>query len=189
MYSEKLLEDFNEKNQGVYSDKILSQLKMSDLFINNISPVPNFFSNTSNIDLNLINNISSGFPFNQGESNNVFQKPMDLQFTNTLGMNKSNMDFSKNKNTARKFNTENPNMNKNSGESLNKETKIINLNKIHKPFVTNSCNTANNSNDRMDREFISKMRRRSIKNNKIVFVHSANAAAARKIANEAKVCF
>ena len=178
MYSEKLLEDFNEKNQGVYSDKILSQLKMSDLFINNISPVPNFFSNNSNIDLNLINNISS-----------VFQKPMDLQFTNTLGMNKSNMDFSKNKNTARKFNTENPNMNKNSGESLNKETKIINLNKIHKPFVTNSCNTANNSNDRMDREFISKMRRRSIKNNKIVFVHSANAAAARKIANEAKVCF
>ena len=38
----------------------------------------------------------------------------------------------------------------------------------------------------MKKEFLNKVRRRSIKNNKIVFVHSLNGAA-RKVANEAKV--
>lgn len=80
---------------------------------------------------------------------------------------------------------------------LGKDFKNPNQTKIHmKPFVTNSTVGSNNNNNnhgnangnnrRTNKEFLNKIRRRSIKNNKIVFVHSLNGAA-RKVANEAKV--
>lgn len=159
-----------------------------------------------NSEMNLMNNFPSSFGFNNFESNKTFSRPqlnMPYNTINHIAMQNdsntfnNNVAFPKNNFDSMKRIGLEPNQStsiKSSNDILVKDFKHPTQNKIHmKPFVTNSTVSANNqhgnmnSNDRrMNKEFLNKIRRRSIKNNKIVFVHSLNGAA-RKVANEAKV--
>jgi hypothetical protein len=207
LYSERLIEDFTEKNRGLYSDRSLKEIKMSDLFING-SNFPTFL-NTQNPEMNLMNNFSSSFGFNNFDNNKAFSRPqlnMPYNTINQVSMQSDSTNFNNNvvfpnnnnfdhiKKIGLEGNLVNPI--RSSNDSLAKDFKNPHQNKIHmKPFVTNSTVSSSNhhgnlnSNDsRTNKEFLNKVRRRSIKNNKIVFVHSLNGIT-RKVANEAKVIY
>jgi len=197
LYSEKLIEDFTEKNRGFYTDRVLSQLKMSDLFINS-NNLPNFVNNPLNPDMNLMNNFSQNLGYNNIDNRN-FPRQLNLQYNNNNiafqpepNLANNNILFS-NFESSKKNNIEfNNHPFKSSNDILNKDIKNPSQNKIQmKPFVTNSTvssvNNINNNNEKNSKkDFLNKARRRSIKNNKIVFVHSLNGAA-RKIVNDPKV--
>lgn len=185
---------------------------MSNLFINSNSNILPTFPATSISTQNIMTNISNGLGFSNIENNNL-TRPLNLNFnsmnqispvyeTNYLNtssfskfenIKKNNLEIPINSNNITSINKTNKNNQDN--PKINdgiKEFKGPHLHKIlSRPFVTNTAamgnsNTkASNSNSKK-KEFLNKIRRRSIKNNKIVFVHSANAAA-RKLANEAIV--
>jgi len=206
LYSERLIEDFAEKNRGQYSDRSLKDIKMSDLFING-NNLPTFFT-TQNSEMNLMNNFSSGLGFNNFDSSKSFSRPLSMPYNNLNHISMQNDSTTFNNNVV--FSNNNGNFDnvkkigfevnnqsntlKPSNDFLIKDFKNLTQNKIQiKPFVTNSTVSSNNqqtnfnNNDsRVKKEFLNKVRRRSIKNNKIVFVHSLNGAA-RKVSNEAKV--
>lgn len=179
---------------------------MSDLFINGTN-LPTFF-NTHPPEMNLMNNFSTGLGFNNFDNNKAFSRPLNMPYNTMNHISMQNESTSFNNNVVFSQNNSNfdnvkkigfdaitqPNSFKPSNDFPGKDFKNPGQNKIHmKPFVTNSTVSTNaqqgnlSSNDsRMKKEFLNKVRRRSIKNNKIVFVHSLNGAA-RKVANEAKV--
>jgi len=172
---------------------------MSDLFINS-NNLP-FIFNPQNQDANLMNNFSNGLAFNTFENKN-FCRPLNMPFNtiNQVSMYQepklltNNIIIQNNNNNIKKNNFEViSTSNKLNNDLINKDFKNPNQNKIHiKPFVTNSTlhsngqNANNHTSTKGNKEFLNKIRRRSIKNNKIVFVHSLNGAA-RKVVNEAKV--
>lgn len=188
----------------------MSQIKLNDLFLNSNNNNPLNFSGLVNNQNNpIINNISSVNCYNN-DTNENFAKPSNVNFNpinnkTSLYNNPvtlSNPSFGNFDTVLRQNNFEtrcnsimNSSINKSTisnDESFNKEFKNPNPNKIQgRPFVTNTaipvnCNSGSSANDSKDNDFLNKMRRRSIKNNKIVFVHSTKAAA-RVVANEAKV--
>ena len=198
LYSEKLIEEFTEKNRGIYTDRILIQLKMSDLFINSNNSFPNFPGNnlTSDIIHTNNNNISCGLPFNNILNNKFPGKQLNSQNNNNIQnfneTNISNNNFQNYETIHKKFQHENSGLVKTTSDIFTANFKNPTNSKIsNKLFVTNSTSQnniklTNNSKDDRNNEFITKMRRRSIKNNKIVFVHSVNPAA-RKMSNDQKV--
>ncbi len=182
---------------------------MSDLFING-GNLPTFLC-AQNPEMNVMNSFSTGLGFNNFENTKSFLRPLNLPYNalNNVSMQNDSSSFNNNfvfsNNTNNNFenvkkigfevtNHANP-LKSSANDFLGKDFKNPNPNKIHiKPFVTNSTVSSNNqnaifnsNNDRkVKKEFLNKIRRRSIKNNKIVFVHSLNGTA-RKLANEAKV--
>lgn len=197
LYSEKLIEEFTEKNRGIYTDRILIQLKMSDLFINSNNNFPNFPGNNLQSDIIQLNNnnISYGFPFNNIENNKFPAKQLNIQYNNTQNYNETNIsnnNFQSYVTIPKKFQPENSGLLKTTSDIFPTDFKNPTITKIsNKLFVTNTTSHNNikltsNSKDAKNNEFITKMRRRSIKNNKIVFVHTVNPAA-RKMSNDQKV--
>lgn len=190
LYSEKLSEEFKEKNRGLYTDKNLSQLKITDLFIQNFNNQSNFLTQPfKENNFNNFNNNGTGFSANNDSGN----------FFNTQNLHPVNLSQNSKIMEGNSFG--------NSGGYQSEETKkIVFENKLHnninnevshqfkphnkiisRPFVTNVIPMSNNKNDSTNnKDFLNKIRRRSIKNNKIVFCH-AQKSAARKFVTEVKV--
>ena len=173
--------------------------------------MPTFFT-TQTPEMNLMNNFSWGLGINNLDTSKAFSRPLNMPYNNINHVSMQNDSTSFNNNVlfpnnkynnfenVKKIGSEvtnqaNP-LKSTTNDFLVKDFKNPNMNKIHmKPFVTNSTVSNNNqqgnfnsNNRKEDKEFLNKVRRRSIKNNKIVFVHSLNGAV-RKVANEAKVNF
>ena len=169
---------------------------MSDLFIYNTNNQPNFIS-MQNPENNLSNSINNGNGFNEETKN--FHKNQNLHHINLNAINSNvesnsfgNMSYPTFEQT-KKISFETINMSKPNNENITRDFKNPSQNKINpRPFVTNVTppfsTISKSANDEKNKDFINKMRRRSIKNNKIVFVHTANSAA-RKLVTEVKVYF
>ena len=146
-----------------------------------------------------MNNFSQNIVFNNIENKN-FPRKMNIQYYNTNNifglqhepnLNNNNNTLFPNYDTTKKNNIEFSNHPFKSTNDISKDYKNPSKNKIQiRPFITNSTvpskNNGNNLEKNPNKDFLNKARRRSIKNNKIVFVHSLKGAA-RKIVNDLKV--
>ena len=165
LYSEKLLKEFSKKNSSPCEN-----LKLSDLFKPGV--IQNLGFNSS-----LMNQCDYASLFN-----NFNQNPLNTleSFKNlSRSFNNINLAFS---NVNNYFNEQGVNYNPIKTESSSVSINSGN-NKKNVKLQSNIFNSTSTRNLNLKKDFVSKIRRRSIKNNKIVFVHSLSAAA-KKAASE-----
>ena len=163
-----MLKEFSKKNSSSCEN-----VKLSDLFKPGVIQSLGFNSSL----LNQCDYTSLFNNFNQNSLNTLESfKNLSRSFNNiNLAFSNVNNYFNEQGVNYNPIKTESSSISINSGN--NKKNIKLQSN------IFNSTNTRNN----MKKDFVSKIRRRSIKNNKIVFVHSLSAAA-KKAASE-KVIF
>ena len=161
LFSDSIKESFIKNNPQNFSEDILSKVSLGDLF--NQTYVENIISNYSQI-----------------------LKPNMLNTTDTevfmpSGLNLSNMNYEIWKNSSENLFQNQGYINENlynkpnssDTDSVSSKSNEFNNNNINYPNSNNMSKKYERSN--LSKDFLSKIRRRSIKNNKIVFVHPHKA--------------
>lgn len=190
------MSEFREKNYQNFGDDLTNQIQLSDLFRNG------FLQSQQRLGMNLLGQNDYSNLFSNINQNPYLNAPAFESLKN-LSRSFGNFNFAIN-NVNNYINDSQPsqlgNVNqaksetssmsvKSSSEKMIKPKKIAAVTKVpHRIF--NSTNSISNSGNLLrpePKDLLAKIRRRSIKNNKIVFVHSASAAA-KKIAQEKVVC-
>ena len=164
-------------------------MKITDLFIQNFNNQSNFLTQAN--EKNNINNFSNnGNGFSASSNNNDTGGFFNTQNLHPVNLSQNSFgnsgpqggyQFEENKRVG----GENKINNNSTNEVLSNQFKPNNK-ILSRPFVTNVIPISNNKDLTNNKDFLNKIRRRSIKNNKIVFCH-AQKSAARKFVTEVKV--
>ena len=192
-----MLQTFKEKNRENFPNELLEKLSMKDLFkpsyltslMQNYPNQEQKYFNKMNPNLGLnINYLSVPHPYSQPDLYNLGHYYQNMNFTqNTIPMDQINLPRNNNNIPLPVISTF-PHIN--SDVNLKNIPSLLNQGKSHKLFSTTNLNNTliqhNASNNEIGSDFMSRKRKRFIKNNKLVFVQ-ADSAAAKKLEMEGAI--
>ena len=192
-----MLQTFKEKNRENFPNELLEKLSMKDLFkpsyltslMQNYPNQEQKYFNKMNPNLGLnINYLSVPHPYSQPDLYNLGHYYQNMNFTqNTIPMDQINLPRNNNNIPLSVLNSF-PHIN--SDVNLKNIPSLLNQGKSHKLFSTTNLNNTliqhNTSNNEIGSDFMSRKRKRFIKNNKLVFVQ-ADSAAAKKLEMEGAI--
>lgn len=192
-----MLQTFKEKNRENFPNELLEKLSMKDLFkpsyltslMQNYPNQEQKYFNKMNPNLGLnINYLSVPHPYSQPDLYNLGHYYQNMNFTqNTIPMDQINLPRNNNNIPLPVISTF-PHIN--SDVNLKNIPSLLNQGKSHKLFSTTNLNNTliqhNTNNNEIGSDFMSRKRKRFIKNNKLVFVQ-ADSAAAKKLEMEGAI--
>ena len=192
-----MLQTFKEKNRENFPNELLEKLSMKDLFkpsyltslMQNYPNQEQKYFNKMNPNLGLnINYLSVPHPYSQPDLYNLGHYYQNMNFTqNTIPMDQINLPRNNNNIPLSVLNSF-PHIN--SDVNLKNIPSLLNQGKSHKLFSTTNLNNTliqhNTNNNEIGSDFMSRKRKRFIKNNKLVFVQ-ADSATAKKLEMEGAI--